>query len=355
MVIKMETLIPVTKNQVDRWAKSAANASLRSAPLSLSKGRYCLVARKRNRKRTPTPSRSTFVAPVASVTVEPPKGRIRRAGERLLDSAIDTALEAFWLGTAVTLGGLAMTAAVAFVLYLRSPESSWIYPFMKYALVYAGGMLTILLSLAGFALLGVRRRKLREKQNSARFKSADKGYLDHWLHFGESNKRFQSVLAEIGAEMGRIGTCAGSMAEKLPSARNDPKRAHRIVTKGAAALNRHSAKMEQSIEALRQITDLLLESTLGLAHSANTASQGNAEELQGSREGCIGLLAVADTAIASVQEFRGTAIATLGISQDTNSAMNRIIYGLESIIDLLSQAERRWKETLVILDRKLAS
>jgi hypothetical protein len=316
------------------------------------------MARKRNRKSTPTPSRSVPVVPaatVAPVIAEPPKGRIQRAGARLLDSAIDTALEAFWFGAAVTLGGLAMTAAVALILYLRSPESSWIYPFLKYALVYTGGMLTILLSLAGFALLGVRRRKLREKQNSERFKSADKGYLDHWLHFGESNKRFQSVLAEIGSEMGRIGTCASSIGGKLSKASNDPKRAHSTVTKGAAALDKHAARMERSIEALRAVADLLLESTMALASNTAPASEGNTEKIEAAREGCIGLLQHTETAIGGVRNFRTVATATIGISQDTNSAMNRIIYGLDAIIDLLSQAERKWKETLVILDRKLTS
>jgi hypothetical protein len=216
-------------------------------------------------------------------------------------------------------------------------------------------MLTLLFMIGFFALLGLRRRRRLEKQSSERFRSAEKGYLDHWLHFGESNKRFQSVLGEIGAEMGRIGICAGGIAKKLPTAHDNPKRAHNIVSKGAAALDRHAAKMERSIEALRAVTDLLLESTMGLAQSADTASQGNADKLQSAREGCLGLLAVADTAIAGVEDFRGTAMGALGISQNTNSAMNRIIYGLESIIDLLSQAKGKWKATLVILDRKLAS
>jgi hypothetical protein len=250
---------------------------------------------------------------------------------------------------------MAMTALVTLILFLRAPESAWIYTLLKYAFVYAGGMLTLLLAIVGFALLGLRRRKLLEKESSARFKSTEKGYLDHWLHYTESNKRFMSILGEIASEMSRIGTCSGETARRLAKASNDPKRAHAAITKGAAALDKYATKMERSIAALEAQTSLLLESIMALASLASPASEGNTEKLESSREACLGLIQRAEVAITGVQSFKQTALATLGISQDTNSAMNRIIFGLESIIDLLSQAKGKWKETLVIIDRKLAT
>ncbi len=276
-------------------------------------------------------------------------------GSRLLDSAIDTALGAVWLSLAAMLGGMAMTALVTAILYFRSPEAAWIYSTLRYALVYMGGMATLFLIIVGFALAGIRRRKLVEKQNGSRFKSGEKGYLDHWLHYGESNRRYISVLAEIGTDMSRIGTCSFKIGQKLSTANNDAKHAHRIVTEGAATLDSYAAKMERSIKTLEEVTGLLLESTMALASLAAPASEGNTEKLESSREACIGLLQRAEVAIKSTKNFRQTAITTLGISQDINSAMNRVMYGLESIIDLLSQAVEKWKETLVILDHKLAS
>jgi len=289
------------------------------------------------------------------IATEPPKGRIRQAGARLLDSAIDTALQGLWLSVYIAVGGVALTAAVAIILYSRAPESAWIYTLIKYALAYTGGMLTLLLILAGFALIGVRRQKLIEKKNSARFKSAEKGYLDHWLHFDESGKQFQSVLAEIGTQMGLMGNCASKIGGKLATAGNNPKRAHRIVTEGAKKLDEYAAKMERSIETLKEVTDLLLESTMAVTANAPPASQGNKEPLEASREACVELLSKAGDARESIETFKGSAMSVIGMSQDTNSAMNRIIYGLESIIGLLSRAEQKWKEIVVILNRKLAS
>ena len=286
---------------------------------------------------------------------EPPKGRIRQAGSRLLDSAIDTALGGIWLGVAGTAAGVAMTALVTAIVYLRAPESAWIYTLIKYALAYTSGMLTLLLMMTGFALLGVRRRKLIEARNSARFKSADKGYLDYWLHLDESGKQFLSILSEIGTYMGRMGSSASRIGDKLATARNDPKRAHKIVTEGAKRLDEYAAKMERAIERLQEITDLLLESTMAVAANSPPASEGNKEPLEASREACVELLASAEIARDSVETFKGSAMSVIGISQDTNSAMNRIIYGLESMVGLLSRAEQKWKETVVILNRKLAS
>jgi len=315
--------------------------------------------KKRNRPAKPQKPRSVLPVPVVPtpqpLAPEPPKGRIRQAGSRLLDSAIDTALGGLWLGVAGTAGGVAMTALVTAILYLRAPESAWIYTLIKYALAYTGGMLTLLLMMTGFALLGVRRRKLIEKKNSARFKSAEKGYLDHWFHHTESTARFQSVLTEIGAEMARIGTCSAAIGQKLGTAGNDPKRAHGIVTKGAAMLDQHAARMERSIEALESVKDVLLESTMYLASNASPASEGNLEKLASSRDACVELLQKTEGAINGVLTFRQTAVAALGISQDTNSAMNRVIHGLDRVNELLLQAQEDWKDTLIILDRKLGS
>src|SRR5437588_11211695 len=71
------------------------------------------------------------------------KGRLRQIGTRLLDSAIDSALDNFWPIVGGFIWSALVTIAVALILYLRAGKASWLYPVLKYGLAFAAGWLSL--------------------------------------------------------------------------------------------------------------------------------------------------------------------------------------------------------------------
>src|SRR4051812_19893411 len=99
------------------------------------------MAKRRNptpQKKRPTPSALPAAAmPTLPENQSVTKQHTKKIAERFIDSAIDTALEHFWLGVAATM--IALTTAIW--LYIKSGRALWLYPTLKYAITFIGGWL----------------------------------------------------------------------------------------------------------------------------------------------------------------------------------------------------------------------
>ena len=175
-----------------------------------------------------------------------PQGKIRQTGKRLLDSAVDTALENFWTYfwtfIAGAIGPTLMGILVGIILYLRAPESAWVYSLLKYAFVFLAGTLLPMLVLVSLALVGIYRKRQKEKDRVHKYASTEKAWVDYNAELGPAFQRFIGLTREIGRETIQVGARSGELILAIQI--SDPERRRNITSKRAKALNKHCLKME---------------------------------------------------------------------------------------------------------------
>lgn len=291
-------------------------------------------------------------APPIPGAIEPPvKWRMRDIAKRVIDSGIDHALALFWIGAFAVMTSI----AVAALLYIRGGRAAWLYPYLYFAL----GFITASLALIGisailFYIRG-RRRRTVEELKSARYISNEKGYLDYAVNFERALIECQNILREIGTELTKSGGTSGKIGARFVIAGTNVQRAKKVATNGAIALNKHAQKLERSHLKFEEIMNLMVESASGQMQWAPTASQGNKEPLANARLATIAYIDLMRNSIESSLAYRDSLKGVKGISQDVNSACNRLIHVTEEIASVMANAESNLKLLIGTIDNKLKS
>ncbi len=315
-------------------------------------------ATKRKKKRTAKRASSALAPP------SPPqhptvagKGRLRQVGARILDSAVDSALDNIWPIVGGFIWSALVTITVALILYFKTGKASWLYPVLKYGLAFAAGWLTLLMFLVALVLLGLRRRRRKEKRKSESYFSAEKGPIDYRAELKPTIRNFQAVTTDLGREMARGGRSSGRIAKQMTLVAFSPVWTRRIASLGSRSLHKHAEKLERLSRRLDATGTAVLDNSKGNLHWAPTASQGNRDQLIAVKES----LVVADNSlaenIANLENYRDKAVAikVQGASQDLHGAVNHLVAVVESNIRVLKQMKLGTVEVFDLLDKKLRS
>jgi methyl-accepting chemotaxis protein len=270
------------------------------------------------------------------------KRRVLDTAKYLTKSAFETALDNVWL----FFGGVILTALVTLVAYVWSGQAVWLYPYLIYAGIFLSGMFSIIILILFLTFLKLRKERAIEKAKNNKFISNTKGLLDHRADFQKAIKLFPVVLSEFAKELGRIGKT--TLNNRLDfwdkiSASLSRRSASRI----AAKINKHSERMERYLTQLATLITSIDESTTYFFESDSIDRQ-HFDILRNSLKE---LLNKNQTSCASLSIFRDSQVSVMGISQDLNTAMNRMIFVTDGIIEELKKAEGIWKQLIEMIDK----
>jgi hypothetical protein len=168
--------------------------------------------------------------------------------------------------------------------YLKSSESLWIYPYLYFAAgFFVASVMIVGLSLALIALK-LYRLKALERLKNEKFTSTEKGYIDHAVNRAKADNEFNALLTEVAKEIENIGVTVNKATKKLELATGNPIKLQKRARETAAKLNKHSAKMEKSLNKLEQITELLIESDSGFINWFSPETEQQKEQLISQRQ-----------------------------------------------------------------------
>jgi putative transposon-encoded protein len=274
--------------------------------------------------------------------------------KRLADSAIDAALGYVW----PAVGGAVVTAAVTVWLFVKSGQAQWIYPLAKYAAAFSGGWLSLTLLILLLTFIKSRRLKALEQAKNLKFVSKEKGFLDHLINRDKAQSEFNLIIFALSKEVANIGKTTSKESAKIDKAkRNLGDRAyvavHKIAAKTAAKLNRHSETMEQDLTEFERITDSLIESSIGYLTWFTPDTPEKVGELSQYKSTLNALLTVTQTSVDSMEGFRDSQNSLRGISQELNTAINRLVHVTEGVIAVMNKAENLWQALIKMIDTKL--
>lgn len=128
----------------------------------------------------------------------------------------------------------------------------------------------------------------------------------------------------------------------------------RITSKAAAKLNKHSAKMEQQLSKLEKATNLLIESNVGYLSWFTPQSEQDEQRLINERASVVLILNTTLSSLAAVQSFRESQLALMGVSQELNTAINRMVHTTDGVIEFMHKSGNHWQELIEIIDGKLS-
>ena len=277
-------------------------------------------------------------------------------GTRLLDSAVDSALQNIWSIVYGALGWLLMTVAVASIIYFRAPASQWVYGLLRDVLIYMSGFLTLALLLVLLVVLGVWRRRRREQRRFSKYASTVKGPIDYHAELAPATSNLQKVLTEIGGETVRLSERIGEIVLVTETVVN-PKVRQKAISKSASALNKRLERIEKAAERLIEVTDAVLEVSVGLLQHAPSASQGNRAPLMQVQSALIVMDDAADQVIKTQEQMRQSAKAAYGqVSMDVHTSLNWIMATNKQVVDVMTSFRQRLAVDLVpLLNRKLST
>ncbi len=324
----------------------------------MAKTRRATRTKKRKRQNQPVASVASESSSIGSST--PHKSKIIQAGTRLVNSAVDSALDNFWPIVGGFIWSAVVTAFVAIILYFRAPQSEWLRTVLKYGLAYLGGFLTFAFLLVLLALLGVRRRKskLRKQSRLQEHVSTEKGPLDYRAELKPTIKNFQRITRRIGKVLGRVASRAGKIAKWIAFLdRISPALSRRSANKGAAVLNRHTQTMEGLAINLEASTEAFIEVAIGCLKSTPAASTGNKTRLLAVEDSLNVMDSMTVSVIDTLNTFRGAAIGIHGTStMDLNTSLNLLAAVTDELLRIMKSMQARMASELrPPLQRKLSS
>jgi hypothetical protein len=290
------------------------------------------------------------------VAPESPKGRIRQTGSRLLDSALDYALERLWEFGALTLGSAAVTALGLVVLYFRSGAGSWLWPLFTHALSFWAG---VFLLMAILVALSWRKAVMRSREEAAlqeaknlRFASDELGFIDFFANKERAEKQLANVLMPVNNEIAALGATSRKFTRKINP--NTPfSRRQQLASQLAATFNEHSEKIERQWKTFAELDDVLAESNVGCVNWLNpNDDQTHSLMLTQQRNASATMLTAIVGTLPSLDSFRDTVARQKGASQSLNTAVARLQFVLDGLIGALRKSEGRWRSLIALIDRK---
>jgi hypothetical protein len=305
------------------------------------------MARHRNTQR---PKFDSPTLPIAQDTI-PPTGKVQQLFKRLIDSGVDTAFEHFWIGIALVV----VAAGTALWFYWRSGKALWLYPW----LYFFGGFSTaaILVIAISVLLLWIRSKRNRtlKLSNDLKYKSKDKGYLDHIIYRDRSFEGLTATLNLISAEIANVGKTSEQGTAQINAIRARPsaEKLLRISTRVAERYERHSMEMEKHLGKLEATIDLLIESNIGYLKWFTPSTEEQVQQLKEDRQSMLTLRSVNEESLKGIRGFRQSQLSLTGQSQELNSAINRLVDVTDGIMAVMTKAHQHWGEMIAIMDSKL--
>jgi hypothetical protein len=326
------------------------------------------MVRKKRAKRRPQDSISTkemamHSAQLPSEQPHSPDGAdghrpMRNILKKFGDWAVKKALDYLLVGVVAL-----MTApAIAIYFYFRSGRAAWTYPWPYAALGFIAACVVIITVSSLLALIRAQRRRTAERAINLEFLSKDKGYLDHAVNQAKAFNTFNSILFAMAREMGEIGNTNRRATSQIKLAQRalvaHPNIlafiGHKIASRTAKKTNKHAAAMEVHLSNVKTTSDLLIESITGYTtwFTANTPEQ--AQTLISNRTSLEQMVAVMRDSIGSTQGFRDAQKGIYGISQELNTAVNRMVNVIDGVLTFMRDSDVKWKRVIELTDRKLS-
>jgi hypothetical protein len=325
----------------------------------MAKRRHSQAPKKRATPSTSLPTVAPTVMPTLPESKPIAKGRIRRVVERigssLIDSAVDRAFGLFLLGVFA----IVTPIAIAIWLYVKSGRATWVYPYLYFALGCAFMCLVLIAAASVLFYVQARRRKALERSKNRQFVSHEKGFLDHIVNQKKGFKDFNSTLIAMGKEIADVGKTTSRATKRIGLAKRflglrAANIIHRIASNTAAKMNKHSAKMEERLTKLQETTDLLIESNVGYLNWFTPETDEQLNQLSRDRQSLVTLHEITAGALVSIEGFRDSQNSIRGMSQEMNTAINRMVHVTTGVIAFMHKADEHWEELIEIMDRKLS-
>jgi hypothetical protein len=323
-----------------------------------------------NKKRTRRPPQNTTrtqEAPGSSAQFEneptalpnstDTQGPLRTIVKKFGDWAVKKALDYLLVGVLAI-----MTApTIAIWVYFRSGRAAWTYPWLHAAFGFITACALIITASSLVAFIRRQRRQAVEHAINFEFLSKDKGYLDHALNQARAFKTFNSLLHRMAKEMGEIGgtnraaTAQIQFAQRLLATRPNLLAyfGHKIASRTAKKTNRHAAAMQLYLSNLQATSDLLIESITGYTVWFVADTDEQAQTLIGNKVGLQSMVAEMRTSIKSTQGFRDAQKGIYGISQELNTAVNRMVNVIDGVLNFLTESDVKWNKVIELMDEKL--
>lgn len=285
------------------------------------------------------------------------RGRVRKAIGKFAEWAVGKAFDYLLVGVLA----LVTAPALAIWVYFRSGRAVWTYPWLYAALGFSTACVVIIFMASLLGFVRAQRRRAAERAINLEFLSKDKGYMDHAVNQIKAFKTFNTLLSEMANEMGKIAktnqaaTAQIHLAKRLIGARPNLLAffGHKIASRAAKKLNKHAASMQSSLSQIEVTSDLLIESISGYTSwfPADTAEQ--AQILINNRTALDTMTSTMETTIGSTQGFRDSQQSIYGISQELNTAVNRMTNVTDGVITFLRSSNDKWSTVIGLMDEKI--
>lgn len=295
--------------------------------------------------------------PASAASLTESRGRLGGAAKRFTDWAIKKALDFLLLGVIFVL----TAPTIAIWVYLSGGRAAWTYPWLYAALGFIAACLVIISVSALLTFVRSQRRKAAERAINLEFLSRDKGYLDHIVNQAKAFKAFNSILSKMTREMtdiattNRRATAQLQLAKRVVGAKSNLLGwvGHKIASRTAKKMNKHAAAMQLLLSKLKVTSDLLIESSTGYMTWFTANTEEEAQTLIGNRVALSNLLVAMRASIGSTQGFRDSQKGIYGISQELNTAVNRMLHVTDGVITFMQEGEVKWSQVIEIIDTKL--
>jgi hypothetical protein len=304
-------------------------------------------------KPTPKPlivqkSEGSTMPATAPSNKPPSEGRIQKAVQRLADSFVDWVLDNFWTGVF-----LAMASVVTLIwLYMHGGGAAWVYPYFNFALGFFCACITLVLTSLFVSYIKARRLK---QEKHLKFVSQKKGLLDHQVNIDKARNETDKVLLAITKELQEVRKISDKGTAKGEAAAGDVAKRHKLASGMAAQLTKSAVRMEQHVIKLEKAVQPLSESTEGVTQWLLSKQAPSREELIAARGNFIKQIEEVEPVLSTIETYRNTQLklADMEVSQDLNTAMNRLSSGTDDIIKVLQNYKDSRTEVIRMIDRNL--
>ncbi len=264
--------------------------------------------------------------------------RMRAVINRLWDSGIDTALQAFW----IAVWGLVVVTTLAFFAYARGISGPWLYGLIGAVC----GVTAVLMATVVLVAIRERRRRALARLREAQFATADKGFLDFLVHRAEGERQVTAIMRAINKEVAATGkdlTLGSGRLDKIKrrGGTHQAVRALKEAQRMAKIVHRHSARMEELNALYNEATDLLVENHLGYLDciASGRASAPSLSDLAQFRDVLTSLAAIMRDNCATGENTIRILNRLIGASRDVDTSVRRLTAATKEYLRIMGKTE----------------
>jgi hypothetical protein len=177
--------------------------------------------------------------------------------------------------------------------------------------------------------------------------------LDHLINRTNAEPEFSIILTAIGIEIMKLGETSKAASKKIESTAGNLNKRQKVTSDTAKQLNKHALVMERHLAKLEGINDILIESNKGYIEWVTPTTTEIAENLRAFRTVFLTLRDGAHDSKLSTQSYRERQLGLKGISQELNTAINRLASVTDGIVAEIQKSEDHYGELVEIIDKKL--